>query len=166
MDGPLWTRICRASRYGRIHKQHRFPGHPQTYPAGKIQNIPASSYEVIIDSVPPHRIRVRGTVYESFFYGPKLKLVTEISTIPGSDSFQISDQLTNEGAFAREFQLIYHGNYGSTILEENATIFAPARSVTPMNDHAAKGVDKWKTYQGPTPGFIEEVYLVEPSVRW
>ena len=130
---------------------------------GKIQNIPASSYEVIIDSVPPHRIRVRGTVYEGFFYGPKLKLVTEISTIPGSDSFQISDQLTNEGAFAQEFQLIYHGNYGSTILEENATIFAPARSVTPMNDHAAKGVDKWKTYQGPTPGFIEEVYLIEPQ---
>jgi len=130
---------------------------------GKIQNIPASSYEVVIDPAPPYRIRIRGTVYEKFFYGPKLKLVTEISTVPGSDTFQISDQLTNEGAFAQEFQLIYHGNYGSSILEEGATVFCPTRSVTPMNDHAAKGIDNWKTYKGPTPGFIEEVYLLEPQ---
>ena len=129
---------------------------------GKIQNIPASSYEVVVDPSPPHRIRVRGVVYEKFFYGPKLKLVTEISSVPGSDTFQISDQITNEGAFAQEFQLIYHGNYGSSILEEGATVFTPARSVTPMNDHAAKGIGKWKTYLGPTPGFIEEVYLLEP----
>ena len=130
---------------------------------GKIQNIPASSYEVVVDPEPPHRIRVRGTIYEKFFYGPKLKLITEISTIPGSETFQISDQLTNEGAFAQEFQLIYHGNYGSSILEEGATVFTPARSVTPMNDHAAKSIDTWSTYQGPTPGFIEEVYLLEPQ---
>ena len=130
---------------------------------GKIQNIPASSYEVVIDPAPPYRIRIRGTVYEKFFYGPKLKLVTEISTVSGSDTFQISDQLTNEGAFAQEFQLIYHGNYGSSILEEGATVFCPTRSVTPMNDHAAKGIDNWKTYKGPTPGFIEEVYLLEPQ---
>jgi hypothetical protein len=130
---------------------------------GKIQNIPASEYEIIIDPEPPHRIRIRGTVYEKFFYGPKLKLVTEISTVAGSDTFQISDQLINEGAFAQEFQLIYHGNYGSSILEEGAQIYAPAKSVTPMNSHAAKGIDSWKSYQGPTPGFIEEVYLLEPQ---
>ena len=129
---------------------------------GKIQNIPASEYEIIIDPEPPHRIRIRGTVYEKFFYGPKLKLVTEISTVPGSDSFQISDKLTNEGAFAQEFQLIYHGNYGSSILEEGAQIYTPAKSVTPMNSQAAKGIENWKSYQGPTPGFIEEVYLLEP----
>jgi hypothetical protein len=130
---------------------------------GKIQNIPASEYEIIIDPEPPHRIRIRGTVYEKFFYGPKLKLITEISTVAGSDTFQISDQLINEGAFAQEFQLIYHGNYGSSILEEGAQIYAPAKSVTPMNSHAAKGIDNWKSYQGPTPGFIEEVYLIEPQ---
>jgi hypothetical protein len=97
---------------------------------GKIQNIPASDYEISVDPEPPHRIRIRGTVYEKFFYGPKLKLVTELSTIPGSETFQISDQITNEGAFPQEFQLIYHGNYGSSILEEGASIFTPAKSVT------------------------------------
>ena len=129
---------------------------------GKIQNTPASNYNIIIDSEPPHRIRIQGTVYESFFYGPKLKIITEISTVPGSEEFTISDKIINEGTFAQEFQLIYHGNYGSSILEKGAQIHAPSRNVTPMNEHASKNIEKWKSYLGPTPGFIEEVYLVEP----
>jgi hypothetical protein len=129
---------------------------------GKIQNIPASSYEISVDTEPPHRIRISGTVYEKFFNGPKLKLVTEISTVPGADTFQISDKLTNEGSFPQEFQLIYHGNYGSSILEEGSMVYAPTKSVTPMNEHAGKAIANWRTYKGPTPGFIEEVYLLEP----
>lgn len=129
---------------------------------GKIQNVPASSYEVLVDPAPPHRIRIRGVVHESFFYGPKLSLVAEISTIPGSNSFQISDRVTNSGSSPQEFQLIYHGNYGSSILEEGARVYAPARSVTPMNEHAAKYLDSWNTYRGPTLGFIEEVFLLDP----
>ena len=129
---------------------------------GKIQNVPASDWEVLVDPKPPHRIRVRGTVYEKFFYGPKLKLVAEVSTVPGSDSFRISDTVTNEGAFPQEFQLIYHGNYGSSILEANATVLTPTKSVTPMNSHAGGAIGNWNTYAGPTKGFIEEVYLFEP----
>ena len=129
---------------------------------GKIQNIPASSYEIIVDPEPPHRIRIRGTVFEKFFYGPKLKLVTEVSTTPGSDTFRISDQLTNEGSTTQEFQLIYHGNYGSSILEKGARVYAPSSSITPMNANAARSLDSWNTYLGPTKGYIEQVYLLEP----
>ena len=129
---------------------------------GKIQNIPASEYEVVVDPEPPHRIRIRGTVYESFFYGPKLKLVTEVSTIPGSEEFQISDKITNQGSSIQEFQIIYHGNYGSSILEKGAMVYAPASSITPMNQHAAKSIESWQTYRGPTEGFIEEVFLLKP----
>jgi hypothetical protein len=129
---------------------------------GKIQNIPASSYEVLVDPEPPHRIRIRGTVHESFFYGPKLKLVTEVSTVPGSDTFRISDLITNEGSSPQEFQLIYHGNYGSSILEEGATVYAPSGTITPMNEIAARSLDSWQTYLGPTKGFVEQVYLLEP----
>ncbi len=129
---------------------------------GKIQNIPASEVEITVDPEPPHRIRVSGVVHEKFFYGPKLKLVAEISTVPGSDEFRISDTVTNEGPSPQEFQLIYHGNYGSSILEANATVLTPANSITPFNEHAAKALSTWQTYAGPTNGFEEEVYLLEP----
>lgn len=129
---------------------------------GKVGNIPASEVEVLVDKSPPHRIRVRGVVYEKFFYGPKLKLVAEISTVPGTDTFRIDDTITNLGAFDQEFQIIYHGNFGSPLLEKNARVHSAARSVTPMNAHAAKAAKSYATYAGPTKGFIEEVYLLEP----
>lgn len=129
---------------------------------GKIGNIPATSVNVHIDQEAPHRIRVRGVVHERLFYGPKLKLTTEISTEPGSSEFRISDSVTNEGAFDQEFQLIYHGNFGAPLLEEGAQVHVAATRIAPMNEHAGKAIDQWATYQGPTRGFIEEVYLFEP----
>jgi len=129
---------------------------------GKVGNTPASEVEVIIDKEPPHRIRVRGLVRESVFHGPKLELHTEISTEPGSDSFRIHDQVTNRSAFDQEFQIIYHTNFGTPLLEPNAQLVVPAASVTPMNAHAAKAVKSYATYSGPMPGFVEEVYLIEP----
>ena len=129
---------------------------------GKIGHIPASKVEVLIDSEPPHRIRVRGVVNEWMFNGPKLRLVAEISTEPGSNTFRIEDTVTNLGATEQEFQIIYHGNFGSSILEPGARFVTAAKSVTPMNDHAAKSINSFSEYGAPTAGFVEEVYLIEP----
>jgi len=129
---------------------------------GKIGNIPASVSSVVIDRKPPHRIRIRGTVHERMFYGPKLELNTELSTEPAAATFRIDDTITNHGAFDQEFQIIYHGNYGSSILEEGAKIYTATKSVAPMNGHAAQSIRNWQTYAAPTKGFIEEVYLFEP----
>lgn len=129
---------------------------------GKIGNIPASEVEVVIDKEPPHRIRLRGLVQEKVFHGPKLELLAEISTAPGSDFFQIKDQVTNRSAYEQEFQIIYHANYGAPLLEPSAQLLVPTKKVTPMNDHAIKAVESYATYSGPKPGFIEEVFLIEP----
>jgi len=126
---------------------------------GKIQNIPAKKVEVFWDG---NRVGVRGVVLEKFFYGPKLALTAEVSTASGSSSFQISDTIKNHGAYEQEFQIIYHGNYGSSILEEGAVAVVPAKTITPMTDNAAEAIDQYHVYKGPTPGFSEEVYLVEP----
>ena len=129
---------------------------------GKIGNIPASKVEVLIDRAPPHRIRVRGVVHERLFFGPKLRLVAEISTLPGSDSFRIDDSVTNLGGADQEFTVIYHGNYGRPILEEGAELVAPIRKIAPMNANAAKAIDTHSKYRAPEAGFVEEVFLVEP----
>ena len=129
---------------------------------GKIGNIPASRVEIIADQDPPYTLRVRGVVYERMFYGPKLRLVTEISTVPGTDTFRIEDRITNQGAMNQEFQLIYHTNYGAPLLEGGASVHAPIRRIAPMNEHAGESIDNFATYQPPTLGFIEEVYLIDP----
>lgn len=129
---------------------------------GKIGNIPATSVNIHIDEKPPHRIRIRGVVHERLFYGPKLKLMAEVSTEPGSSEFTISDSVTNEGAFDQEFQLIYHGNFGAPLLGEGSKVHVAAKKIAPMNEHAGEAIDNWATCKGPTKGFIEEVYLFEP----
>ena len=130
---------------------------------GKVENIPASEVEVLIDREPRPRIRVRGRVDERAFYGPKLELWTEVSTEPGATTFRIDDALTNRGAFDQESQVIYHANYGPPLLAAGSRFVAPARQVTPFNAHAAKEVATYAEYGPPTVGFIEQVYNVHPN---
>jgi hypothetical protein len=129
---------------------------------GKIANLPASEVEVIIDRQPPHTIRIRGRVDERMFYGPKLELWTEISTEPGASTFRIDDEIANRGGFDQEFQLIYHANFGSSLLEKGARFVAAVKQVTPFNAHAARSVESYDEYAGPTKGFIEQVYCLRP----
>lgn len=126
---------------------------------GKIGNTPASRVAFSIDETPPHRIRIRGTVFERSFHGPKLRLETEISTVPGSESIEVHDRVTNLGGNEQEFQLIYHTNYGDPILEKGSKIFGAFKALQPMNDHAAESIADWNVCQAPTPGFVEQVYL-------
>ncbi|MBI3417252.1 MAG: aldose 1-epimerase family protein [Verrucomicrobia bacterium] len=129
---------------------------------GKIANIPASEVEVVVDREPPYRISVRGRVDERMFYGPKLELWTEISTEPGSSEFRIADTITNRGAPEQEFEMLYHANYSSPLLEAGATFLAPVSRVIPFNDHAAKSVKDYAIYAAPKAGFIEQVYCLHP----
>ncbi len=129
---------------------------------GKIGNIPASEVELFIEDQPPFRLRLRGAVEERMFYGPKLQLVTEMSMQPKQRSINLAESITNLRASDQEYQIIYHTNFGTPLLEAGSKVVVAAAQVTPMNDQAAKGVDAFDTYQAPTLGFIEEVYLVEP----
>jgi Domain of unknown function (DUF4432) len=130
---------------------------------GKIANIPASEVEVVIDPEPPHRLRVRGRVEERMFYGPKLVLQSEISTTPGSNTFQLADLIVNDGDDEQEFQIIYHPNFGPPLLEAGSTFAGAVERVTPFNDHAAKDVASYAEYHGPRLGFIEQVYCLRPK---
>ena len=129
---------------------------------GKISNIPASEVIVTVDREAPYTIRVRGRVDERVFFGPKLELWTEISTEPGSNTFMITDALSNRGSEPQEFMLIYHANYGSPLLGKGANLVVAAERVAPFNDHAAKAVNRWNTYAAPKSGFVEEVYQIFP----
>jgi hypothetical protein len=127
---------------------------------GRIGHLPATRVELIVDG--DGRLRLVGTAYERMFYGPKLRLDSEFSVKPGERAWRISDMVTNVGAAPQEFQLIYHGNYGAPLLGEGARLVVPARSIAPMNAKAAGAIDTWDVYRGPTAGFLEEVYLIEP----
>ncbi len=127
---------------------------------GKIGNTPASQVEVIVERQLPYTIRIRGRVDETCLHGPKLELWTQILTVPGSNSFQISDKITNRSALEQEFGVLYHANYGKPLMEKGAKFIAPVRQLTPINEHSASGASSYNFYRGPTPGFAEQVYCM------
>lgn len=129
---------------------------------GKIGNIPASEVELIVQKESPHRVTLRGTVSERMFYGPKLKLVTELSLLPNSYSIELHDTITNEGAADQEYQVIYHTNFGVPLLEKDARVVVAAKEIWPMNATAASGISGFDRYREPQVNFVEQVYLVKP----
>ncbi len=128
---------------------------------GKIGNTPASQVEVIVERQAPYRIRIRGMVIETVIHGPKLDLWTEVSTVPGSNTLRISDELTNRSAIEQEFGILYHANYGTPLMEKNALFFAPVRQVTPINEHSASDISTYNLYRAPMGGFPEQVYCLQ-----
>lgn len=125
---------------------------------GKIGNAPASQVEVIIERKSPYQIKIRGRVDEACLHGPKLELLAEVMTTPGSGTFSISDTITNRSAIEQEFGILYHANYSSPLMEKGAKFIAPVRQVTGINEHSASDVANYDLYPGPTPGFAEQVY--------
>ena len=128
---------------------------------GNIANTPASEVEVLIERAPPYRIRIRGRVDERSLFGPQFELWTEISTTPGSPEFRVEDQIRNVGASAQEFQLLYHINCGTPLLEAGARFRGAAKRVLPANDYSAKQARQFDTFAGPKAGFAEQVYFME-----
>lgn len=128
---------------------------------GRIGNLPARKVVLVIDE-DEKTIRLQGIVDERTFYGPRLRLETEFSVPLRGIQWRVSDRVINVGAQPQEFQLIYHANYGPPFLGEGSKLLVPAKTIAPMNAKAAGAIDTWKTYLGPTAGFLEEVYLIEP----
>jgi hypothetical protein len=128
---------------------------------GRLQSLPASEVSVVVEEGgggAPGRIRVLGTVEERSMFGANFEMRTEISTEMGSDHIVVSDRVTNRSAEPREFQMLYHSDYGEPILDEGARFVAAASEVRPLDGNAARHLAEYPDYAGPHPGFVENVF--------
>jgi len=146
-----------------------FAGHPAEDEEGRLRtlhgrigNIPASEVEVVVEEEAPHRIIVRGKVAEQMFKFSDFELWTEVSTEPGSHRVRVSDVLVNRSSYEREYQMVYHANFGPPILEAGSRFHAAVAEVVPFNETAAAGLPTWREYLPPTAHFGEQVYNVTP----
>jgi hypothetical protein len=128
---------------------------------GRVANLPAHSVAVQVDPAGPGTLAVTGTVDETTFFGPQLRMKSTISTRAGSNSFTVTDEITNLAAGDAELQLLYHANFGPPFLETGSVVLCPARTVVPRNARAAEGIDTFSKFLGPTPGYDEQVYFFD-----
>lgn len=129
---------------------------------GRAQNTPVSKLVVEVLDKAPYTITIKGLIKENTFKKSNLETWASISYVPGSKEFTVHDVVTNKGDYTKDYQIIYHSNYGTPILEEGAQFVAPVREISPFNDYAKDGLKTWQTYLGPTKGFDEMVFNVYP----
>ncbi|MBI0028476.1 aldose 1-epimerase family protein [Gilliamella sp. B14448G11] len=129
---------------------------------GRAQNTPVSRLIVNVLDKAPYTITVTGLIKENTFKKSNLETWVSLSYVPGSKDFIVHDVVTNKSDYTRDYQIIYHSNYGTPILEEGARFVAPVKEISPFNDYAKKGLKTWQTYLGPTKDFDEMVFNVYP----
>lgn len=129
---------------------------------GRAGNTPASKVVVDIAEKAPYEIRIRGLLKENTFKKSNLETWTELRYVPGTQQFTVHDRLTNRADYPRDYQIIYHSNFGKPLLEEGAVFSAAIKEISPFNDYAKGGLKDWHTYQGPTKGFDEMVFNIVP----
>lgn len=129
---------------------------------GQIQNIPASVVRLTVEDAPPYRVRLSGRVDERCFKKAEFEVWMHLVITPGQVGFTIEDELINRGSYPKEYQALYHNNFGAPILEEGARVRVPASQVSPFNVRAAEGLASWASMPAPREGFDEEVFNIRP----
>ena len=126
---------------------------------GRIANIPAHHVAVHVDNAAPHAITIEGRVAESTLFHAQVEMITRISTVPGSNRLVVRDEFVNRSDSPTSMQLLYHWNFGPPFLGPGSRFAAPIETMAPRDGRAAEGLADWTVYQGPEPGFAEQVYL-------
>ncbi len=128
---------------------------------GRIANLPASYVAVHVAEAPPFEITIEGHVEESKLFAPQIRMISRIVTVPGSNRLTVHDEFVNLKSSPGEMQVLYHWNFGPPYLEEGSRLVAPVKVAAPRDAIAADAIDHYETYQGPAPGFAEQVYFFE-----
>jgi hypothetical protein len=128
---------------------------------GKIANIPASLVAVRIDTEPSESITIEGHVDESRLFSNQVRMVSSITTTPGSNRVLVRDRFLNLDDSPGAIQVLYHWNFGAPYLEEGARLVAPVKTLVPRDPRAQEGVDGYDVFNAPTRGFAEQVYFLE-----
>jgi len=128
---------------------------------GKIANIPARYVAVHVSTEPPHEITVEGHVDEAQLFSPQIRMITRITTTPGSNRVVVRDEFVNLQESPSELEILYHWNFGAPYLEDGSRFVAPVQTLVPRNKGAQEGIGHYDVYRGPEPATPEQVFFFE-----
>lgn len=131
---------------------------------GRIGNLPAQRVEIGFD-VESQTISICGVVEECRFFSHHLRLTTKLSARLGKPSMSIHDEVTNCSGRPTTTQLLYHINFGLTLLNHGSQLVAPVKTVVPRTRSTGRSVHSWATYGAEKSDFEEEVFFLEMNAN-
>ena len=101
---------------------------------------------------------ISGKMREARFFGENLLMKREISCLYGKNRIRMKDCIANMGFKSEPLMLLYHFNLGYPLLDEDAILLSPSRTVVPRDAEASKGTHNWQQMQPPTQAYSEQVF--------
>ena len=132
---------------------------------GRISHIPAHNVRVSASwQGDEYVLTVEGQVRQSVLFGENLLLTRRITTRLGATSFQIDDQVRNDGFRRTPHMLLYHCNFGFPVIgpDSELTVEPPSQAVDPRDDVAAHGLATHTRFEAPDPGAAGQVFFHHP----
>jgi hypothetical protein len=108
-------------------------------------------------------LEVSGEVRQTRMFGENLVLRRRISSALYSNTIRIEDTITNEAYTPAPHMILYHFNIGYPMLSEHTRLVFDAKQTTPRDAEAIAGVEHWSTFETPTPGYREQVFMHTPN---
>lgn len=126
---------------------------------GRLSNTPASSVEAKTKWTDDQCVfRVSGTMRENKLFKENLVLHRNVEVELGSSTFIMRDVVKNEGFRRSPLMLLYHINLGWPLIDEGAELLLNARSMSPRDGEASKGIATATKIPSPVPGYKEQVF--------
>lgn len=109
-----------------------------------------------------YELEISGEVRQAKVFGENLTLRRRIATRLGSSQIRIEDVVTNEGFAPQPHMILYHVNTGFPLLSASTQLVVESEQSLPRDAEAEKGIKHWNTFQPPTAGYQEQVFIHTP----
>ena len=104
-------------------------------------------------------LEISGKVTEAKVFGDKLELKRKITTFFSVPKIIVEDSVENIGSNKSPIMILYHVNIGYPVLDKTSKLIEPNAKITPRDEEAKKGLDKFNVFSDPINSFKEQVYF-------
>ena len=131
---------------------------------GRIGQTAAEQVSIYSDWYAPKPvIEISGVVREGRLFGANLQLYRKIRIFFGEPRIQITDIIRNLTPREEPLMLLYHFNLGYPLLDEKARFVTSNRFDRPVDENAAKGMEKRYEFGAPEPNAAERLLLLSST---
>jgi len=104
-------------------------------------------------------MEIKGSMRETSLFYENLLLTRTITAKGGENKLIIHDRVENQGYESIDFMLLYHVNLGFPIVDDGSSFIAPVVNTRARDAEAEKGIENYKTFEKPIPGYKEQVFF-------
>jgi hypothetical protein len=127
---------------------------------GRISNIGAENiYTNCYWQGDEYLMEISGTIRETKVFGNKYELRRKITTFFSTPKIIVEDSVENIGFIKSPIMILYHVNIGYPVLDKTTKLLESRAVVTPRDEEAMKGYDKFNEFSEPIHQFNEQVFF-------